>query len=60
MFSPHRQDQRKCHKLGLAWFGRGSNAKLGEIVDVEIDAVKAITDVKCQELDRTKGWGRQG
>ena len=55
IFPPHGQAQGECHKLGFTGFGGESKAKLGDVVNVEIDAIKSITDVNFQELDRTKG-----
>ena len=49
------QDQGECYKLGFIRFGGESNTKLGDVVYVEIDAVKAIADVEFQELDGAKG-----
>ena len=41
----HRQNERESNKLLLARLGWECNAKLGDVVDVEVDAVEAVTDV---------------
>ena len=42
--------------MGLIGLDEECNALLGDVVNVEVDSLKAITDVRFQELNGAKGW----
>ena len=47
----HREDEREGDQLLFPRLRREGNAKLGDVVDVEIDAVEAVTQIDLHHLD---------
>mmetsp|Transcript_14752 Transcript_14752/g.33284 ORF Transcript_14752/g.33284 Transcript_14752/m.33284 type:complete len:420 (+) Transcript_14752:1830-3089(+) len=53
---PHREDERERNKLLLPRLRGECDTQLGNVVNVEVDAIEAVADVDLHELDRSERW----
>ena len=55
VFPTHRKKAWKRHEWVFSWRHRKCNTKLRDIINVEGNAIKTITDVEFDQVDRAKG-----